>query len=49
MKGIYQYPIRNFPECREQFSFSSDSEDYLLFGGNSTRVFGDLWIFDPSK
>lgn len=48
MAGYILYPKKSFPECREQFSFSTDSIDYTIFGGFASRVYGDLWVFDPS-
>ena len=29
----YKYPTKNFPECREQFSFVIDKDKVILFGG----------------
>jgi len=48
ISGYYLNFAKNFPEGREQFSFSSDQNETILFGGISLKSFSDLWKFDQS-
>lgn len=46
MHGYYYYYSKNFPEGREQFTFSYDMFDIIIYGGISIKCFNDMWKFD---
>lgn len=47
MYGYYIYSSKNFPEGREQFSWSKDGSDFLLFGGIVSNKTNYIWNLDP--
>ena len=36
--SYYKYPVKNFPECREQFSICRQDNDIIITGGISTKM-----------
>ena len=49
MHGYYFYFSKNFPEGREQFSFTYDLADIIIFCGISIKPYNDMWRFDSGK
>lgn len=47
--SFYIYASKNFPEGREQFSFSYENGEAVLFGGVSTNKSNKIWKFDPNN
>ena len=47
--GHYVYSYKLFPEGREQFSFSYDNTDAILYGGLVTNKSNKVWKLDPSS
>lgn len=45
----YIYCSKLFPEGREQFSFSYDNGEAILFGGLITNKSNKVWRFDPAN
>lgn len=45
----YLYSSKIFPEGREQFTFSYDNGEAILFGGLITNKSTKLWKFNPEK
>ena len=48
MYGYYVYSYKLFPEGREQFSFSYDNTDAIVYGGLITNKSNKIWKLDPS-
>ncbi len=49
MFGYYVYSQKLFPEGREQFSFSYDNSDAIVYGGLITNKSNKVWKLDPSN
>lgn len=49
MYGYYVYSQKLFPEGREQFSFSYDNIDAIVYGGLITNKSNKVWKLDPSS
>jgi hypothetical protein len=45
--SYFIYPQKNFPEGREQFSISNDSNEIVLFGGIVSNKNNNIWSLDP--
>ena len=45
----FKYSYKNFPAGREQFSFYTDGEDYILYGGLSSDKKSIVWGFNPGR
>ena len=49
MTGKYLYNSKNYPEGRDQFCLSSDSNQMILFGGIVTNHSNNIWMLDQNK
>lgn len=49
MYGYYVYSYKLFPEGREQFSFSYDNTDAIVYGGLITNKSNKVWKLDPAS
>lgn len=49
MYGSYVYSYKLFPEGREQFSFSYDNTDAIVYGGLISNKSNKVWKFDPAN
>lgn len=49
MFSYFKYSYKKFPPGREQFSFYSDGDDYVLFGGICSNKKNIIWGFKPGK
>ena len=47
--GRYIYTNKNFPESREQFTFTYGLLDIILFGGIVVNKSNHMWSLDPSN
>lgn len=45
--GYYAYPLKTFPEGREQFSLSYDGKEAVVYGGLISNKSNIIWKFDP--
>ena len=49
LNNYFQYPKKNFPESRAQFSFSQEGKEYILFGGFNSNRQSKIWKFNPDN
>jgi hypothetical protein len=49
MFAYFKYSYKKFPSGREQFSFYSDGERILMYGGICSQKKNIVWGFNPSK
>ena len=47
LKNYFQYPKKNFPESRAEFSFSQEGKECILYGGLNSVKKSKIWKFDP--
>ena len=48
--AYYKYPIKNFPECREQFSLVNNKNNIILIGGMcSVMLHISIWSLNPKN
>jgi hypothetical protein len=47
LHAYYVYGSKNFPECREQFSWCNEGNDFFLFGGIVSNKSNMMWNLNP--
>lgn len=49
LKNYFQYPKKNFPESRAEFSFSQEGKEFILYGGFNSIKKSKIWKFNSDK